>query len=58
MGKHINTKVKCFACHQEFMTGRWKSPDEHYDCPNCKHTHSAAVNEVDGGWIHTDAELD
>ena len=56
MGKHVNTKVKCFGCSKDFTTVRLKSPDEHYDCPKCKHTHVAVPNEVDGGWIHSDAE--
>ena len=58
MGKHVNTKVKCFRCGTSFMTVKLKGEGEFYDCPSCEKTHVAIENEVDGGWIHSDAELD
>ena len=58
MGKHVNTKVKCFGCGKGFTTVRCKTPDEYYECPSCGHTHFAAANEVDGGWIHSDADFE
>ena len=57
MGKHINTKVECLGCNYEFMTIKLKMEGEFYECPACEKTHVAVENEVDGGWIHSDAEL-
>ena len=57
MGKHINTKVQCTGCGSHFMTVKLKGDGELYDCPWCEKTHVAVENEVDGGWIHSDAEL-
>ena len=57
MGKHVNTKVQCFGCDLHFMTVKLKGEGEFYDCPYCEKTHVAVENEVDGGWLHSDAEL-
>ena len=57
MGKHINTKVKCLGCGDSFMTVKLKGEGEFYDCPDCGKTHVACENEVDGGWLHCDADL-
>lgn len=58
MGKHVNTKVKCFSCSKDFMTTRLKIDFEEYFCPNCGQKHQAEENEVYGGWIHTVVEGD
>ena len=56
MGKHVNTKVKCFGCKKYFMTERLKSDGEKYKCTRCGCNHEAVENEVDGGWIHCNDE--
>ena len=58
MGKWVNTKVVCFGCGGSFMTPRMKMEGEFYECPKCGHTHVACEKEVDGGWIHCDADFD
>ena len=58
MGKHINTKVRCFSCGKDFMTTRLKIDFERYSCPKCGQKYQAEENEVDGGWIHVMAEGD
>ena len=53
MGKHINTKVKCFKCKKDFMTARLKDEYEEYECTHCRQKHVAELDEVNGTWIHT-----
>jgi len=55
MGKHINTKVKCFGCKKDFMTEKLKHEYEEYSCPKCGQKHIAEHDEVNGTWIHTKA---
>lgn len=54
MGKHVNTKVKCFGCLSYFASSKLKTPDEIYKCTKCDHNHIAGVNEEKGTWEHED----
>lgn len=54
MGKHVNTKVRCFGCSFDFMTPKLKIPDEIYRCTKCNHCHIAGVDEELGTWDHED----
>jgi len=53
MGKHINTKVKCFGCGENFMTSKLKNEGEFYECSNCGHVHQSDIDEVNSNWIHS-----
>ncbi len=58
MGKHVNTKVDCKGCGKSFLTTKLKMEGEFYQCDKCGYTHVACECEIDGGWIHCDAEED